>query len=292
MKWSYLFGEYFGIAVRMHVSFLVLIGWIALSTYSSTGSLAVMFSSLVMICALFTCVVMHEYGHALMARRYGIGTREITLLPIGGLAQLDRIPEEPRQELAIALAGPAVNVVLAGLALSMMWLGGNLDLIIEDGLFGGSLLAALFRVNIIMAVFNLVPALPMDGGRVLRALLAMRLPALRATRIATQVAKALAGAMMATGLLTGQMMLAVIGGFVWISAGAEYDRARQLDANRRRGRGPGIDWFGQSGSAHSPGERVNPGDPGPVRPGERFVVEVIGQEPNGRPRIRVVRREP
>jgi Zn-dependent protease len=293
MKWSYFFGEYFGIAVRMHVTFLILVAWIAFSAWSVTGSLAVAFGRIVILGALFTCVVMHEYGHALMARRFGIGTREITLLPIGGVAQLESIPEDPHQELAIALAGPAVNVVLAGIIGLLMALAGNLDLIVADGLFGGSLLATLFRVNVIMAVFNMVPALPMDGGRVLRALLAIRLPALRATQIATQVAKALAASMMVAGLLTGHMLLTIIGGFVWISSGAEYDHARLVDEARRRGRRQGFQWFGGSGGGGDPpDEWVNPGVGGAASPGEQFVVEVIGQEPNGRPRIRIVRREP
>jgi Zn-dependent protease len=293
MKWSYFFGEYFGIAVRMHVTFLLLVAWIALSVWSDTGSLAVVLGSVVMLGALFTCVVMHEYGHALMARHFGIGTREITLLPIGGVAQLERIPEDPHQELAIALAGPAVNVVLAGITGLLMAVGGNLDLIVADGLFGGSLLATLFRVNVIMAVFNMVPALPMDGGRVLRALLAIRLPALRATHIATQVAKTLAAVMMATGVLKGHMLLAIIGGFVWISSGAEYDHVRRVDEERRMRRRQGFQWFGgQGGGADPPDEWVNPGEAGVAQPGEQFVVEVIGQEPNGRPKIRIVRREP
>lgn len=233
-KWSFLLGEYFGIALRIHVSFALLLGWIGLSTWGNTGSLATVFASLVLIGLVFVFVAMHEYGHALAARHFGIGTREITLLPIGGVARLERMPDDPRQEMLVALAGPAVNVALAvGIATFMLLGGTPAASLISDGLFGGSLLSFMFRINFIMAVFNMLPALPMDGGRVFRALLASRMPVLRATRIASQLAKGLAGAMALYGFVAGNILLTVVGAFIWLASKAEYQHALMTELARQ-----------------------------------------------------------
>lgn len=229
-------GAPFGITLRLHWSFLLLGGWLALSTLDRTGSPAAVFALLVLTAVVFGSVALHEYGHALTARRFGIGTREITLLPFGGIAQLERSPTDPLQELWIALAGPLVNFVLAGLALGGMLLSGDAGALRSEGMQSESILGFAVYVNLFMGVFNLLPALPMDGGRVLRAALAMRLPAIRATRIATTVAKVLAGGMMAYGMLAGHLMLAVIGGFVWITAGAELRRVEVEAVLRERAR--------------------------------------------------------
>ena len=274
---SLRFGEYFGIELRLHWTFLALGAWMGLSVLSQTGSLLLAAHWLITLGSVFACVALHEYGHALAARHYGIGTLEITLLPIGGLARLERMPDEPKQELWIALAGPATNYVLAGILLALHLLsGGNLSNLISPGLFGGSLISTLFQVNLIMGLFNLLPALPMDGGRVLRALLSLRMPALRATQIATSLARMLAAGMIVYGLVRGGLMLAVIGGFIWFTARNEYRNAlliEQMNAAHRQsgaGFGPGLRGQPGRGTAAPPGEWVQPDVPKPGR--KRFVL--------------------
>jgi Zn-dependent protease len=170
--------------------------------------------------ALFGCVVMHEYGHALASRRYGIGTRDITLLPIGGVARLERMPENPRQELWVALAGPAVNVVLA--AALAMWLAATRGWAPLNSLSvsGGSFAERLLVANVFLVAFNLLPAFPMDGGRVLRALLAMHMPYSRATRAAARTGQGMALLFGFIGLL-GNPFLLFIALFVWMGASQE-----------------------------------------------------------------------
>lgn len=224
-------GAPFGITLRLHWSFLLLGGWLGLSTLGQTGSLTAVLSFISLGVIVFGSVALHEYGHALTARHYGIGTREITLLPIGGIAQLEGSPAHPRHEFWIALAGPAVNL---GLAVLVVALDPMLRRSTGWGASSGpSLLAFALYVNLFMGFFNLLPALPMDGGRILRALLALKMPALKATRISATVARILAAAMMGYGLLNGELMLAVIGGFVWITAGAEKNRM-EVEAELRR----------------------------------------------------------
>ncbi|MEE3328042.1 MAG: site-2 protease family protein [Myxococcota bacterium] len=254
---SLRFGEYFGIELRLHWTFLALGAWMGLTVLGQTGSLLVAAHWLITLGSIFACVALHEYGHALAARHYGIGTLEITLLPIGGVARLERLPEDPKQELWIALAGPATNYALAAILLVLHLLsGGSLASLFSFGLFEGSLLATLLQVNLIMGLFNLLPALPMDGGRVLRALLSLRMPALKATGIATSLARMLAAGMVIYGLLRGGLMLAIIGGFVWFTARSEYQNAVLLErakANRRK-RGPGFGLHGQPGQRDSSGQ--------------------------------------
>lgn len=218
-------GAPFGITLRLHWTFLVLAGILAVQVFGQTGSIFAVGDRVLIATLLFGSVALHEYGHALAARHYGIGTREITLLPIGGLAQLERAPSDPRHELFIALAGPLVNFVLAAAAWLLAGVLGAGPEVAGIGLLGGSLLGFVLWANLVMGLFNLLPALPMDGGRVLRAALSLRMPALRATRIATQIAQVLAAGMVAYGVLGGRWMLAVIGGFVWITARAELRRA-------------------------------------------------------------------
>jgi Zn-dependent protease len=192
MSWSWRIGRIAGIDVYVHFTFLLLLAWVGVEYYLAHGSLAEALYGVAFILALFGIVVLHELGHALAARGYGIRTRDITLLPIGGVARLERMPEEPRQELVVALAGPAVNVVMAvGIYIGMA-LGQGLAPLGDVLSVEGNFVSQLFWVNVSLALFNLLPAFPMDGGRVLRALLAFRLDYVRATQVAARVGQGMA----------------------------------------------------------------------------------------------------
>src|SRR6267378_4982921 len=175
MKWSWRIARVAGIEVFMHATFLLLLAWVGVTDYLPRHSWQAAARGIVFVLILFVIIVLHELGHALTARRFGIRTLDITLLPIGGVARLERMPEKPVQELLVALAGPAVNLVLALVLLLLLAVGRQFGDFEGLSLLGGSLLARLLQVNVALAVFNLLPAFPMDGGRVLRALLALRL---------------------------------------------------------------------------------------------------------------------
>jgi Zn-dependent protease/CBS domain-containing protein len=220
MKWSWKLGTFAGIDVYMHATFLILIGFVALSYWTVSQSLLSVAEGVGFIVALFGCVVLHEYGHALTARKYGIKTRDITLLPIGGLARLERMPDEPRQELWVALAGPAVNVVIAAGLFVWLTFSSSMAPIVDLGVTTGSFLERLMVVNLFLVGFNMIPAFPMDGGRVLRALLAMRMEYTRATSLAASLGQFLAIVFGFIGLFTNPFLL-FIAFFVWIGAGQE-----------------------------------------------------------------------
>lgn len=219
-RWSWKLGTFAGIDVYVHATFLLLVGWLAYRHYRAGDTLAATLAGIVFVLAIFACVVLHEYGHALTARRYGVRTRDIILLPIGGVARLERIPDDPRQELWVAIAGPAVNVVIATLLFAWLRLTGTMvpaeQLAVEQGPF----FQRLMLVNIFLVVFNLIPAFPMDGGRILRAFLALRLPYARATQIAATIGQALALLFGFLGLI-GNPFLLFIALFVWIGAAQE-----------------------------------------------------------------------
>src|SRR6266487_4132654 len=183
MSWSLPIFRIAGIQLRIHVTFLLLIAWLAFGYYGQGGTAAAI-HGVVLILLLFLCVVLHEFGHALAARSFGINTPDITLLPIGGVARLERMPEEPKQELLIAIAGPMVNVVIA---LGLFVAGGAQAFVNPSTVEGGGFIAQLMTINILLVLFNLLPAFPMDGGRVLRALLATRLSYARATQVAASI---------------------------------------------------------------------------------------------------------
>lgn len=220
MRWSWKIAEVFGIRVYIHATFWLLILFVLYSSWRQGHTAGRTALGVIFILAIFGCVVLHEFGHALMARRFGIRTRDITLLPIGGLARLERMPDDPKQELWVALAGPAVNVVIAAaLFLGLSAAGGRFEWMDFDWI-GGNLLTGLMDVNIWLVLFNLIPAFPMDGGRVLRALLAIRMEYTRATRIAARTGQSIAFLFGFAGLF-GNPFLLFIALFVWLGAEQE-----------------------------------------------------------------------
>lgn len=228
MQWSLTIGRIAGTAIRVHITFLLFLLWIAVSDYRS-GGLEAAKSSLVFILLVFSCVVAHEFGHILTARKFGVKTPEVTLLPIGGVANMERIPEDPKQEFLVAIAGPMVNVVIAGVL--MLASGISMADLQAIDLEKASLVQRLALINVSLVIFNLIPAFPMDGGRVLRALLAMRLGPQRATEIAAKFGQVFAFLFAAAGLFLNPMLL-LIGMFIYIAASSE------LHANAMR-------WFAQ-----------------------------------------------
>jgi len=220
MKWSWKLGRIAGIDVFVHATFFILIAWIAMASWSDGESVAAIVGGLAFILALFGCIVLHELGHALAARRYGIQTRDITLLPIGGIARLERMPDDPKQELVVALAGPAVNLAIAALLAGYLVLTGSFEPDADMSAMEGPLLQRLMVVNVILLVFNLLPAFPMDGGRALRAVLATRMDYVDATHIAANTGQAMAFGFGLIGLLCNPFLL-FIALFVWIGAAAE-----------------------------------------------------------------------
>jgi Zn-dependent protease/predicted transcriptional regulator len=220
MKWSWKIGKLAGIDLYVHATFLLLLGWVAMSHWSAGKSLDTMVSGVVFILALFACVLLHELGHALAARRFGIATRDITLLPIGGLARLERMPEKPREELWVTLAGPAVNVIIAAALYIWLTLTSGWVPLGQLAVGAGPFLERILVANVYLVVFNLIPAFPMDGGRVLRALLATRMEYLTATQIAAGLGQGLAYVFGFIGLFTSPFLL-FIALFVWIGAAQE-----------------------------------------------------------------------
>jgi Zn-dependent protease len=220
MKWSLKIGRFAGIDVYMHVTFLLLISWVALLHWRQGQSLAAALAGVAFILAVFLCVVLHEFGHALTARRYGIPTRDITLLPIGGVARLERMPTNPLQELWVALAGPAVNIVIAAILFIWLKLSASFEPLQTLTFTTGPFLERILAVNLFLVAFNLIPAFPMDGGRVLRAILATRKNYGRATQIAAFIGQGIAIFFGVIGLFYNPMLL-FIAFFVWIGAAQE-----------------------------------------------------------------------
>ena len=221
MRSSWKLGRFAGIDVFVHWTFLLLLGWIGYQNALGGRGLAGAIHGIGFILAIFTCVVLHEFGHALTARRFGIRTRDITLLPIGGLARLERLPEDPLQEFLVAIAGPAVNVVLAALMFVTIFLFDGIEGIGQVAIVGGDFFLSLMAVNIVLVVFNLIPAFPMDGGRIFRALLASFLDYVTATRVAARVGQLIAVAFALWGLLDGGPILVLIAVFVFFAAETE-----------------------------------------------------------------------
>ncbi len=229
MKWQWKLGNFAGIDVFVHATFLLIVGWYGLSGWLESRTIGAVIESVAFILLLFGIVVLHEYGHALTARRFGIQTRDITLYPIGGVARLERMPDNPWQELWVALAGPLVNVVLAAGLYAWLVFSHALVPLNLLSVNSGELIERLMLVNVTLALFNLIPAFPMDGGRVLRALLALRFNYVRATRAAAIIGQGLAFVFGLIGLFTNPMLV-FIAFFVWAGAAQEANLVQMKSA--------------------------------------------------------------
>jgi len=218
-----------GIQVYVHWTFLILLGYITYLGLSGGKTGVAILGELALVLIVFICVLMHEFGHALMAQRFGVQTKDITLLPIGGIANLERMPEEPRQEFWITVAGPLVNLVFAGvvfIVIAIMGVSMLFGFLFLDATTWTNVLLFIFGANMMLFLFNLLPAFPMDGGRILRSVLSMRMPRDKATRIAAAVGRFFAIGFVVFGLFDGQPFLALIGVFIFFAAGSE---ARMVD---------------------------------------------------------------
>ncbi|MEO8589403.1 MAG: site-2 protease family protein [Flavobacteriales bacterium] len=224
-----------GIPVRVHWSFLLLILYVVYSAIGEGMDVRRTGFELLSVVIVFSCVVLHEFGHALTALRYGVRTRDITLYPIGGVASLERIPEKPAQEFWITVAGPAVNlaiIILAGIPFLLLGARFALDPVADTPTDLAAMLGFLIVINSMLFVFNIIPAFPMDGGRILRSVLAMRMDRVKATRIATTCGKICAAGFVFVAFRYSQPMLGLIGAFVFMGASAEQRQAETQSALR------------------------------------------------------------
>ena len=222
MKWSWRIGRVGGVDLRVHATFAILLIWMAVLYYQDTGTFPGAVRGVLFTLAIFGSVVLHELGHAFTARRFGVPTKDITLLPIGGIARLEHMPDLPRQELLVAIAGPAVTLAIAiasYIVLRVLGLPAGFVETTANGTAGG-FLAQLMWANVSLLVFNLLPAFPMDGGRVFRAALSLRMDHLRATEVAARVGKWFALVFGTIGLLFNPFLV-LIALFVWLAAAAE-----------------------------------------------------------------------
>jgi Zn-dependent protease len=221
MRYSLGLGKISGIKIEIHWTFLILLAWIIFSNLRTDVDPEQTIWSLLLVLAVFVCVILHELGHALAAKKFDIKTSSITLLPIGGLAQMEQIPEKPKEELIIALAGPAVNLIIAVLVYPLT----NISSVTEIGQLhlkaeSGNFFPALMSLNVWLAIFNLIPAFPMDGGRVFRAILSFKLGHGKATQIAASVGQVLGMGFVFFGFFYNPFLV-FIGLFIYLGAGAE-----------------------------------------------------------------------
>lgn len=229
MRWSIRIATVAGIEVRIHLTFLLLLAFIGISYYSIGGREAAL-EGVGFILLLFACVLLHEFGHAIAAKAFGIATPDITLLPIGGVARMQRMPDKPYQELIVALAGPLVNVIIAAVLFIVIGLRVDWEQATNLADPSGSLLAKLAAVNVMLVLFNLIPAFPMDGGRVLRSLLAMVMGHAKATQIAARIGQGLAFAFGFVGLFVNPMLI-FIALFVYLGASSENAMAQMKEVS-------------------------------------------------------------
>lgn len=230
MKWSFKIGRAFGIDLRIHITFFLIVAWAAyIWGVSYGGGMAGAVYGSFLILLLFACVIIHELCHSRMAQHYGAVVDSITLLPIGGLSLLRNMPEDPGKEMWVSLVGPLSNVVIAALLSVVLVLVPNkagfetaedfLD--IMTSISGQGMLTYLLLINILLAVFNLLPAFPLDGGRVLRSILAQYMPYARATRVAVTAGQIFAFILGIAGLLLGAWIWILIAVFIYMGAEAE-----------------------------------------------------------------------
>jgi len=220
MKWSTKLGRFKGIDVYIHYTFWLIFVWVGSIYWMRNKEIYSVIEGILFVITIFGCVLLHEFGHALTAQKYGINTQDITLLPIGGLAKLDKIPEEPIQEFWITLAGPSVNVIIALLLFIILYFSGNYEPLSNVSLTEGSFLEKLMLINIVLVIFNILPAFPMDGGRILRAVLAMNMNYTKATQISVVIGQGMAFIFGFIGLFTNPFLV-IIALFVWIGATTE-----------------------------------------------------------------------
>lgn len=234
-KNSLSLGKISGIPIYVHWSFIAIVAYAIYSGYSNGFGAWGTVWYLLLVLSVFGCVLLHELGHSLSARRYGIGTEDITLLPIGGLARLEYMPRKPVQELVIALMGPAVNVVIAAVLLGiyLLFLGSFDDMVFPGNFDVIPFVTGLIIINVLLVVFNMIPAFPMDGGRVLRALLSFKLSYVKATKIASIIGKMAAIGFIAFAFYREggpDIMLMGVGAFVFFSANMENRMVSMEDA--------------------------------------------------------------
>ncbi|MDI5894547.1 MULTISPECIES: site-2 protease family protein [Flavobacterium] len=225
MKGSFKLGKVSGIGIFIHWTFTLLILFIIFMNYKSGQNVTQIIWSVVFILCIFVTVLLHELGHALAAKNYNIKTKDITLLPIGGLARLERLPEKPSEELIVAFAGPLVNITLAfitGIFITIPDTSEQLMAELSNGVNANNFFLNFFLVNFWLALFNLIPAFPMDGGRILRALLSFKLQRHVATRISARIGQLLAMGFIIFGFFTSPILV-FIGIFVIIGAQVEAD---------------------------------------------------------------------
>ncbi|WP_027395777.1 site-2 protease family protein [Aquimarina latercula] len=233
MKGSLFLGRVFNVAIKVHWTFLLIIAWVSFLELKRGGNVQNVLMSIFFVLLVFICVVLHEFGHILTARKFGVSTKKITLLPIGGIASMDTIPENPKEELLISLAGPAVNIVIALLLVLFIpfellvgqdssYMDSNLSHVTIE-----NLVFYLFSTNVILALFNFIPAFPMDGGRIFRALLALRMDRVKATSIATGLGEIIAFVFLLIGALYNPFLI-LIALFIYFGATSENKMVRQL----------------------------------------------------------------
>jgi Zn-dependent protease/CBS domain-containing protein len=236
MGGSFKIGRAFGIDVKVHWSFFLLLAFFGYLAFRDSGSLISALVTIGIVVALFFCVLLHEFGHSLVAIRLGSEVQDITLLPIGGLARMKSLPERPIDEVKVAVAGPLVNVVLAPIFFGLALLFGGSLSVPTDIISGvdsvGQIFVALGTINVALVIFNMIPAFPMDGGRVLRGLLATRLGPVRATDISSTVGQGFAILFILVGFLGQNFLLAIVGFFVFLGASGEAQFVRQREQMR------------------------------------------------------------
>ncbi len=219
MKWSFEVARLFGIPLRVHITFLLLLLFVAMGA-ERAGEAGTALYGVVTILFVFACVVLHELAHSLMARHYGVNVRAIVLLPIGGVSQMEEMPEDPKEEIKVSLAGPLTSLTLALAFYLFASAAGQHFSGKGFSIFGPQLLAKLFWINLALGIFNILPAFPMDGGRVLRGILATRMSYTKATRLAVEIGQGLAVIMFFYGIWYS-WWLALIAIFIYLGAEGE-----------------------------------------------------------------------